>query len=151
MRRLTSKQADFIQGVASGLSLSAAYRNAYRTVNCSPHTVHVEAYRMARHPDLAPRILAEIDRRIRCSGDDGSDARELIAHALEQQLQLLAGQRNRAGDVIRLCRALGSLPHVNAFGRFQQNVPSPPQDVEEALAELEIALRDAVCEVEQPQ
>lgn len=142
MRRLTTKQANFIKGVASGLSLSAAYRNAYNAVTSSPHTVHVEAYRTARHPVVAPRILAEIDRRIRCTGDDGSDARELIARALEGELRLLAGERNRTTDVIRVCRALGSLPHVNAFGRFNQQFPEPSDDLAESIASLEGAIKE---------
>ncbi|BDC48737.1 hypothetical protein F183_A10530 [Bryobacterales bacterium F-183] len=149
-RSLTSKQANFVGGVASGLSLADAYRRAYNASGSSPHTIHVEASRTARHPVVAPRIKAEIDRRIRCSGDDGSDARELIASALEEQLRLLSARNSRPQDVIRVCRALGSLPHVNAFGRFKEEGFSSSVSLDETVDALELAIKEAFPGVDNP-
>jgi hypothetical protein len=56
---LTRKQEAFAQGVASGLSASDAYRQAYDTEG-NGNTVNNEALALLRHPYIAPRVDALI-------------------------------------------------------------------------------------------
>jgi len=53
---LTEKQAAFAQHVADGLNHSAAYRQAYDTVEMAQNTVWREAHRLSRNEKVAARI-----------------------------------------------------------------------------------------------
>jgi hypothetical protein len=53
---LTRKQEHFAQGVASGLSASDAYRQAYDTNGNSLNAVQVAASQLVHHPKVALRL-----------------------------------------------------------------------------------------------
>lgn len=60
--KLTSRQENFAQGLADGLTNSEAYRRAYSAEGMKPSTVHVEGCKLAQHPKVSRRvneILAE--------------------------------------------------------------------------------------------
>ncbi len=54
--RLTEKQETFALGVTTGLCLSDAYRQAYKSEKMKSPTIYVEASRLAAHPKVALRI-----------------------------------------------------------------------------------------------
>lgn len=56
MNRLTPQQRQFAQSVADGSSYTAAYRAAYRCHTAKPHTVSVDASRLANMPKIAAAI-----------------------------------------------------------------------------------------------
>lgn len=53
---LTAKQAQFCEGIASGLSLSDAYRAAYDTSTMQQKQIWEEASKLAIHPKVARRL-----------------------------------------------------------------------------------------------
>lgn len=53
---MTDKQMEFCRQVIAGSSLSAAYRHAYDADGMSPESVHVEASRLFRHPEVTLTI-----------------------------------------------------------------------------------------------
>ena len=55
---LTIKQENFCQGIASNLSLSDAYRQAYDTKTAKPTSIHPTASKLAHRPEIALRIEA---------------------------------------------------------------------------------------------
>lgn len=56
---LTPRQEKFVQGVVSGLSQSAAYRQAYpRSLQWQAHTVHIQASALAAQHKVSVRIMA---------------------------------------------------------------------------------------------
>jgi hypothetical protein len=58
--KLTPKRRAFVEKVASGDSptLAQAYRETYSAEGFTPHALHVEASRLAQHPDVALSIEA---------------------------------------------------------------------------------------------
>ena len=67
LKALTPKQNNFARLVASGNTLSDAYRNSYNAENMHPKTVNEEASRLGARPDIAARIdqlNAEKDRAL---------------------------------------------------------------------------------------
>ena len=55
---LTPKQQHFCRAVASGCTMSDAYREAYNTNNMKPATVHREAHTLMATPKIATRVEA---------------------------------------------------------------------------------------------
>lgn len=53
---MTDKQMEFCRQVIAGSSLSDAYRHAYDADGMSPESVHVEASRLFRHPEVTLTI-----------------------------------------------------------------------------------------------
>lgn len=53
---MTDKQMEFCRQVIAGRSLSDAYRHAYDADGMSPESVHVEASRLFRHPEVTLTI-----------------------------------------------------------------------------------------------
>lgn len=53
---MTDKQMEFCRQVVAGRSLSDAYRHAYDADGMSPESVHVEASRLFRHPEVTLTI-----------------------------------------------------------------------------------------------
>ena len=52
-KQLTGKQQAFARGVAQGLSLSDAYREAYEVKTMRPASIRVEASKLMQHPEVA--------------------------------------------------------------------------------------------------
>lgn len=53
---LTAKQEAFAQAVASGMNYSDAYRHVYNVTSTAPGTVNDDAWELAHHPEVSPRI-----------------------------------------------------------------------------------------------
>lgn len=53
---MTDKQMEFCRQVVAGNTLSGAYRQAYDADGMSPESVHVEASRLFRHPEVTLTI-----------------------------------------------------------------------------------------------
>ena len=60
---LTPKQRKFVQGVASGLSLADAYRQAYDAAGMADRSIRVESAKLSQHPSIAQALLAIRARR----------------------------------------------------------------------------------------
>ena len=101
-QHLTKKQDLFANAVADGQNLSDAYRYAYDAENMKPNVIHVEASRLAAHPNVALRIDEisyenNVDQRMQASVRrgfvlDGLEQEALhapTAHARVRALELL--------------------------------------------------------------
>ena len=56
INNLTPKQKHFCRTVASGCTMSDAYREAYNTSNMKPASIQEEAWRLSQHPDVSLKI-----------------------------------------------------------------------------------------------
>ena len=54
---LTPKQRKFVQGVASGLSLADAYRQAYDAQGMADRSIRTESAKLSMHPRIAQALL----------------------------------------------------------------------------------------------
>ena len=137
--KLTSRQAKFARLVATGQSQSDAYRAAYRADGSKPHTVGVEASRLARHPEISRVIEVERERLIRCDQERGQAWRLLI----DEKLWDLA---NREGvsdrDRIAALKLAGQQVHVNAWSQAQPSSEAGT-DIQAALASLAAELAES--------
>ena len=55
-QNLTPKQRHFCRAVASGCTMSDAYREAYNTINMKPATIHREAHVVMANPKVTARV-----------------------------------------------------------------------------------------------
>ena len=137
--KLTPKQAKFARLVATGESFSDAYRATYRAEGSKPHTVGVEASRLARHPEISRVIEVERERLIRCDQERGQAWRLLI----DEKLWDLA---NREGvsdrDRIAALKLAGQQVHVNAWSQAQPSSEAGT-DIQAALASLAAELAES--------
>lgn len=62
---LTPKQRKFVQGVASGLSLADAYRQAYDASGMADRSIRVESAKLSQHPSVAQALLRIREQRER--------------------------------------------------------------------------------------
>ena len=139
MKRLTRKQQEFAYKVAQGESLTGAYRSVYDAENSRPHTISVEASRLAQHPEVSRVVEVERERLIRCSQERGQAWRLLI----DEKLWDLA---NREGvsdrDRIAALKLAGQQVHVNAWSQAQPS-PEAGTDIQAALASLAAELAES--------
>ena len=56
MADLTPKQEKFCLAIANGMNQTDAYRKCYNVRNMKPTTVHVEACKLSKDPNIAERI-----------------------------------------------------------------------------------------------
>lgn len=54
---LTPKQRKFVQGVASGLSLAEAYRQAYDAQGMADRSIRTESAKLSMHPRIAQALM----------------------------------------------------------------------------------------------
>tara|TARA_R100001086_G_scaffold111157_1_gene56701 strand:- start:799 stop:1302 length:504 start_codon:yes stop_codon:yes gene_type:complete len=104
---LTRKQENFAQGVASGLTLSDAYRAAYDINGDKPETVQHNASLLASNTTVASRI-EELNERLAVLADinlasvaaEMDDARVTAKHAeVPQVASMIAASRAKANLV----------------------------------------------------
>lgn len=62
---LTPKQRKFVQGLASGLSLADAYRQAYDATGMADRSIRVESAKLSQHPIVAQALMRIREQRER--------------------------------------------------------------------------------------
>jgi hypothetical protein len=145
--KLTPKQRRFAKLVAQGRPYSDAYRAAYDAESCSPHTIHVEASKLAQRPDVANSIQAEIERESMLDRRRGQQWREAIdAVAWE----IMHDSTAKPGDRLQAAKLGGSQTHVQAFREQGSEEPNVLTDLAAAIAELmgEIEQAGIVIDIE---
>ena len=118
---LTAKQEAFCQAMAGGMNQTEAYRAAYDTSGMADKTVWDEAYNLANHPEVAPKVKLLKD--------------ELAARVLwtrEQSVAVLVDVigdgESRGTDKISAVKVLNDMQGFNAptklevSGKFEINV-----------------------------
>ena len=98
MNRLTHKQQAFAENVASGLTYTQAYREAYNCPTAKPKTIRTEASRLANDPKIVEAI-EEMVREIRWARLVGADGK---LDGLRRELQNGATERDKLKAVIKL-------------------------------------------------
>lgn len=109
---LTAKQEAFAQGVARGLTLADAYRQAYDAINMKPGQVYTEASHLVKEPKINHRVaeLAESYSRI-----TQHDPKSLKRVALETILAVASDPRAKHSDRLKAAELLGKVHTVQLF------------------------------------
>ena len=90
MHRLTHKQRQFAQAVASGATYTDAYRQVY-SASCKPATARCEASRLAN----LPKVAEEIDRLQQPPVNPLQEAQWGTVQALLNEAQYASRSRDR--------------------------------------------------------
>lgn len=111
-QRTTDKQRRFAFLVGhEGLSLSAAYREAYDVQNMKDTTIWQEACMLAKNPKVSKLIKEYQQQKEERAYYDGKYVRQAIAAKLIQ----LMNSAEKESDQIKAAEMLGKLNHVQAF------------------------------------
>lgn len=138
MNPITSKQTIFSRQVASGSSLSHAYRHAYCANNMRANTVHKEAHKLMRNP----KVSTMVDALHKQAND------QVVKRSVASREEVLATltqcmETGEAKDSVRLKAAETLGKH---YGLFTDRLPieKPERSPEEVREKLETRLRSCI-------
>ena len=136
-KSLTPKQSTFCRHVATGMTMSDAYREAYDAGNMKPATVNREAHALM----ATPKITARVERL------QGQKDRAIVAASLSDREKVLTKLRTLVDSaegtpgehvMLRACDLLGK-----SIGLFKDvQVQEAPRSADEVRAELEDRLAE---------
>jgi len=129
---LTPKQQHFCRAVASGCTMSDAYREAYSTSRMKPATIHREATRLMSNPMITTRIEVLNRAKDRAFIASAVSDRELV---LTQLREIVVNAKGTPAEhaILRACDLLGK-----TVGLYKDVVETVEQRTsEEIQAELE--------------
>lgn len=106
-KSLTPKQVRFANLVIAGRGLSDAYRGAYDVSGMAPESVHVEASKLAQHPEVALRIQAG---RLEAANDSKVTLTELVG-----KLRQAYATAEENGNAAAMTSATVGLARVTGF------------------------------------
>ena len=129
--QLTPKQLHFCRAVASGCTMSDAYREAYSTSNMKPATVNREAHTLMATPKITARVEALQRAKDRAVVAASLSDRERVLTKLRDILETTEGGPAVTAQ-LRAAELLGK--SVGLFKDVQ--VQEMPQSTEEVRAEL---------------
>lgn len=81
---LTPKQRKYVQGVASGLSLADAYRQAYDATGMADRSIRVESAKLSQHPSVAQALMRIREQRERANQVLTVSDRDMVLRNLRQ-------------------------------------------------------------------
>jgi len=136
--KLTPKRRAFVEKVASGEAptLAQAYRDTYSAEGFAPHALHVEASRLAKHPDVA--LCIEERRRVldARSGAKVAGGKAYVLRRLREEADDMDSPANaRINALSLLAKASGALE--DAVDREAKRASASEAEL---LAELEARL-----------
>jgi len=82
---LTAKQEAFAQGVAKGLTLADAYRQAYDAENMKEASIYNEASRLMDHPQISQRVNGLVKAQEERTLHDHARLKRLVLERLHQE------------------------------------------------------------------
>ena len=133
---LTVRQEAFAQSVASGSTLSDAYRAAYTTDNMKPSTLWTEASATMRLPKITRRVEELVAVNDAAALHDAEERRRLVITGLMRE----AESADSAHARIRALELLGKTAGVDLFTTRTEQVKAD-RTVAEVEAELAKLLR----------
>lgn len=136
---LTAKQEDFARAVASGGTLSDAYRSAYNSKTANIATINHEASRVANNPKVAARIkalLVAAEKRMM------RDAVHLREHVIRGLLKESGNDDAKPAERIRALELIGKIDIVSMFKDRVEEKAADTRKPEDIEAELRQRLRD---------
>lgn len=135
-QRLTAKQEAFCQHVATGMTLSAAYRAAYGAEGWADESVWSNASKLAANTKVRLRIEAEKDRLKPVTPHDPGEVKAKIIRTLTS---ILEDPQSRPADRMKAAELLGRWGEVALFddrSTVKVETTSPEQAVEAITEKL---------------
>jgi hypothetical protein len=139
-RTLTSKQQAFIAAKISGMSNSQAYREAYPTDGSSDRVIAANAYRLTRHPLIAPVLERAWEETVEHLTEDAAATKRYVL----KSLLALSKTAKQEGSRIKALELMGKA--VGVFTPVTDTVviaPTADQLKKELSGHLKLLKRDA--------
>jgi hypothetical protein len=139
-RTLTSKQQAFIAAKISGMSNSSAYREAYPTDGSSDRVIAANAYRLTRHPLIAPILERAWEETVEHLTEDAAATKRYVL----KSLLALSKTAKQEGSRLKALELMGKA--VGVFTPMTDTVviaPTADQLKKELSGHLKLLKRDA--------
>jgi hypothetical protein len=139
-RTLTSKQQAFIAAKISGMSNSQAYREAYPTDGSSDRVIAANAYRLTRHPLIAPILERAWEETVEHLTEDAAATKRYVL----KSLLALSKTAKQEGSRLKALELMGKA--VGVFTPVTDAVvvaPTADQLKKELSGHLKLLKRDA--------
>lgn len=139
-RQLTGKQQAFIAAKISGMSNSAAYREAYPTDGSSDRVIAANAYRLTRHPLIAPVLERAWEETVEHLTEDAAATKRYVL----KSLLALSKTAKQEGSRLKALELMGKA--VGVFTPVTDTViiaPTADQLKKELSGHLKLLKRDA--------
>lgn len=139
-RTLTGKQQAFIAAKISGMSNSAAYREAYPTDGSSDRVIAANAYRLTRHPLIAPILERAWEETVEHLTEDAAATKRYVL----KSLLALSKTAKQEGSRLKALELMGKA--VGVFTPVTDTViiaPTADQLKKELSGHLKLLKRDA--------
>jgi len=135
---LTPKQQHFCRAIASGCTMSAAYREAYDAENMKPATVNREAHSLIADPKITTRVETLQRAKDRAVVAAGISDRERVLTKLRDLIDTIEGGAVQ-NTQLRAAELLGKSVGLFKDVQVQQEPEKSAADIQ---AELEQLLAD---------
>jgi hypothetical protein len=139
-RQLTAKQQAFIAAKISGMSNSQAYREAYPTDGSSDRVIAANAYRLTRHPLIAPVLERAWEETVEHLTEDAAATKRYVL----KSLLALSKTAKQEGSRLKALELMGKA--VGVFTPVTDTViiaPTADQLKKELSGHLKLLKRDA--------
>jgi hypothetical protein len=139
-RQLTGKQQAFIAAKISGMSNSQAYREAYPTDGSSDRVIAANAYRLTRHPLIAPVLERAWEETVEHLTEDAAATKRYVL----KSLLALSKTAKQEGSRLKALELMGKA--VGVFTPVTDAVviaPTADQLKKELSGHLKLLKRDA--------
>ena len=139
-RTLTGKQQAFIAAKISGMSNSQAYREAYPTDGSSDRVIAANAYRLTRHPLIAPILERAWEETVEHLTEDAAATKRYVL----KSLLALSKTAKQEGSRLKALELMGKA--VGVFTPVTDTViiaPTADQLKKELSGHLKLLKRDA--------
>ena len=139
-RQLTSKQQAFIAAKISGMSNSQAYREAYPSDQSSDRVIAANAYRLTRHPLIAPILERAWEETVEHLTEDAAATKRYVL----KSLLALSKTAKQEGSRLKALELMGKA--VGVFTPATEkpiDAPTADQLKKELSGHLKLLKRDA--------
>lgn len=135
---LTLKQEQFAVSVATGMTMAAAYRDAYDAEDMKPSAIYTAASLLMDKPNVVQRVNAILEDRYNKSLMH--NVRHIRQHVFDRLMEESVNPKNPASVRVQATVWLGK---VDVVGMFKENIEATMTDKrkpEEIEAEIKLRL-----------
>lgn len=111
-RQLTQKQMAFIAAKISGLSNSAAYREAYPADTSNDRVIAANAYRMTKHKAIAPVLEKAMEETLENLTEDIAATKRYVLRSLLTMSKHSKQEGSRLKALELMGKAVGAFTHI---------------------------------------
>lgn len=138
---LTPKQQHFCQAVASGCTMSDAYRAAYNAENMKPASIHREASVLMSNPTITQRVERLHRAKDRAVVAASLSDRERVLNKLRELMDSAKTESVQLGAAVALGKTIALFTDVTEDRTAVKDIDQIDREIEKRLAEIDAELK----------